>query len=54
MTGPALGRPKSATFRTADIVGIDVLGHVARNLAERLPTDEDDATRFGFRRSSTR
>jgi 3-hydroxyacyl-CoA dehydrogenase len=37
MTGPALGRPKSATFRTMDIAGIDVLGHVARNLAERLP-----------------
>ena len=40
ITGPALGRPKSATFRTMDIAGIDVLGHVARNLTERLP-DED-------------
>jgi 3-hydroxyacyl-CoA dehydrogenase len=40
ITGPALGRPKSATFRTMDIAGIDVLGHVARNLAERLPDDE--------------
>ncbi|MQA31321.1 MAG: 3-hydroxyacyl-CoA dehydrogenase [Luteitalea sp.] len=37
ITGPALGRPKSATFRTMDIAGIDVLGHVARNLAERVP-----------------
>ena len=36
MTGPAIGRPKSATFRTMDIAGIDVLAHVARNLAERL------------------
>jgi len=36
MTGPALGRPKSATFRTMDIAGLDVLAHVARNLAERL------------------
>jgi 3-hydroxyacyl-CoA dehydrogenase len=36
MTGPAIGRPKSATFRTMDIAGIDVLGHVARNLFERL------------------
>jgi 3-hydroxyacyl-CoA dehydrogenase len=36
MTGPALGRPKSATFRTMDIAGIDVLAHVVRNLAERL------------------
>ncbi len=40
MTGPALGRPKSATFRTADIAGIDVLGHVARNLTEHLPDHE--------------
>ena len=40
MTGPALGRPKSATFRTMDLAGIDVLGHVARNLADRLPDDE--------------
>jgi 3-hydroxyacyl-CoA dehydrogenase len=37
ITGPALGRPKSATFRTMDIAGIDILSHVARNLAERLP-----------------
>ena len=37
MTGPAIGRPKSATFRTMDIAGLDVLAHVARNLAERLP-----------------
>jgi 3-hydroxyacyl-CoA dehydrogenase len=36
ITGPATGRPKSATFRTMDIAGIDVLAHVARNLAERL------------------
>jgi 3-hydroxyacyl-CoA dehydrogenase len=37
ITGPALGRPKSATFRTMDIAGIDVLGHVARNLQLELP-----------------
>ena len=43
MTGPAIGRPKSATFRTMDIVGIDVLAHVARNLAERLTNAEDRA-----------
>jgi len=43
MTGPAIGRPKSATFRTMDIAGIDVLAHVARNLAERLETPEDRA-----------
>ena len=40
ITGPALGRPKSATFRTMDIAGIDVLAHVLRNLEERLPSDE--------------
>ncbi|HXW08919.1 MAG TPA: 3-hydroxyacyl-CoA dehydrogenase NAD-binding domain-containing protein [Vicinamibacterales bacterium] len=41
ITGPAIGRPKSATFRTMDIAGIDVLAHVTNNLAERLTTDED-------------
>ena len=44
MTGPALGRPKSATFRTFDIVGLDVLAHVARNLYEAVPEDEERAT----------
>lgn len=43
MTGPAIGRPKSATFRTLDIAGIDVLAHVARNLSERLETAGDRA-----------
>src|SRR5919205_1164551 len=41
ITGPALGRPKSATFRTFDIVGLDVLAHVARNLYEAVPEDEE-------------
>ena len=36
ITGPATGRPKSATFRTMDIAGIDVLGHVVRNLRGRI------------------
>jgi 3-hydroxyacyl-CoA dehydrogenase len=36
MTGPFLGRPRSATFRTLDIAGLDVLAQVSRNLAERL------------------
>ena len=40
ITGPALGRPKSATFRTMDIAGLDVLGHVTRNLAARLTSGE--------------
>jgi 3-hydroxyacyl-CoA dehydrogenase len=37
ITGPALGRPKSATFRTMDIAGLDVLAHVAENLNADLP-----------------
>jgi len=37
ITGPALGRPKSATFRTMDIAGIDVLAHVAANLKLDVP-----------------
>jgi 3-hydroxyacyl-CoA dehydrogenase len=37
ITGPALGRPKSATFRTMDIAGLDVLAHVAANLKLELP-----------------
>jgi 3-hydroxyacyl-CoA dehydrogenase len=40
LTGPVLGMPKSATFRTLDIVGLDVLAHVVRNLRESLPQDE--------------
>jgi 3-hydroxyacyl-CoA dehydrogenase len=39
-TGPALGWPRSATFRLADIVGIDVLQHVIRNIYENIPNDE--------------
>jgi 3-hydroxyacyl-CoA dehydrogenase len=38
ITGPALGRPKSATFRTIDIAGLDVLAHVAMNLNAELPS----------------
>ena len=40
LTGPAMGLPKSATFRTLDIVGLDVLAHVIKNLRESLPNDE--------------
>jgi 3-hydroxyacyl-CoA dehydrogenase len=43
ITGPALGRPKSATFRTIDIAGLDVLAHVARNLSEGLDNPDDRA-----------
>lgn len=45
LTGPVLGRPKSATFRTADIAGIDVLAHVARDLSRRLD-DADERRAF--------
>ena len=37
ITGPAIGRPKSATFRTMDIAGLDILAAVASDLAARLP-----------------
>ena len=43
MTGAAIGRPASATFRTMDIAGLDVLAHVMRNLEERLPGEADRA-----------
>jgi len=39
-TGPAIGQPKSATFRTADIVGLDVLVHVVKNIYDTAPNDE--------------
>ena len=39
LTGPKLGRPKSATFRTADVVGLDTFAHVVRTMREGLPQD---------------
>jgi 3-hydroxyacyl-CoA dehydrogenase len=39
VTGTALGRAKSATYRTADIVGLDTLAHVVRTMHEQLPDD---------------
>jgi len=41
MTGPTVGRPKTATFRTFDLVGLDVFTHVIKNLYENLPEDEE-------------
>jgi 3-hydroxyacyl-CoA dehydrogenase len=41
ITGPAVGRPKSATFRTFDLVGLDVFTHVIKNLFDALPEDEE-------------
>ncbi len=40
LTGPVLGRPKSATFRTCDVVGLDTLVHVAIGVFENCPNDE--------------
>lgn len=40
LTGPIIGRPKSATFRTADVVGIDTLVKVAQGVADNCPADE--------------
>ncbi len=40
LTGPVIGRPKSATFRTADLVGIDTLVKVAKGVADNCPGDE--------------
>ncbi|HYL18092.1 MAG TPA: 3-hydroxyacyl-CoA dehydrogenase NAD-binding domain-containing protein [Burkholderiales bacterium] len=39
LTGPLIGRPKSATYRTADVVGLDTLGHVINTMKETLPND---------------
>lgn len=40
LTGPVIGRPKSATFRTADVVGIDTLVKVAKGVYDNCPADE--------------
>src|SRR6202522_4621583 len=43
-TGPAIGQPKSATFRTGDLVGLDILVHVVRNIYETAANDEKRET----------
>ena len=45
LTGPAIGRPKTATLRTADLVGLDTVAHIASNIAEGL---SDDAERSAY------
>ncbi|MBL4939598.1 MAG: 3-hydroxyacyl-CoA dehydrogenase/enoyl-CoA hydratase family protein, partial [Lutibacter sp.] len=40
LTGPVIGRPKSATFRTVDVVGLDTLVHVSNGIYENCPNDE--------------
>jgi len=44
LTGPAIGRPKSATFRTADLVGLDTVVHIASNLVHGLQNDRERLT----------
>ncbi|MBJ6984724.1 3-hydroxyacyl-CoA dehydrogenase/enoyl-CoA hydratase family protein [Luteimonas sp. MC1750] len=39
LTGPLVGRPKSATYRTSDVVGLDTMGHVIKTMADTLPDD---------------
>jgi 3-hydroxyacyl-CoA dehydrogenase len=39
LTGPAIGRGKSATYRTADVVGLDTMAHVIKTMADTLPSD---------------
>ena len=43
LTGPVIGRPKSATFRTVDVVGLDTLVHVANGIEKNCPKDERSA-----------
>lgn len=40
LTGPLIGRPRTATFRLLDLVGVDVMGYVNQNLYPRIPADE--------------
>ncbi|KAF1693030.1 3-hydroxyacyl-CoA dehydrogenase/enoyl-CoA hydratase family protein [Pseudoxanthomonas daejeonensis] len=39
LTGPLVGRPKSATYRTSDVVGLDTMAHVIKTMADTLPLD---------------
>ncbi|MGH7429492.1 MAG: 3-hydroxyacyl-CoA dehydrogenase family protein, partial [Candidatus Methylomirabilaceae bacterium] len=41
LTGPAIGRPKSATFRTADLIGLDTVAHIATNIAQALSEERE-------------
>ena len=49
LTGPALGRASSATFRTADLSGLDIIYHVASDLGKATPDDEDFTLTPAFR-----
>ena len=43
VTGPLIGRPKSATFRTLDVVGLDTFTHVAKNVYDQVEGKEKEA-----------
>jgi 3-hydroxyacyl-CoA dehydrogenase len=51
LTGPVIGHPKSATFRTADVVGLDTLVNVAKGVQDNCPKDERNDL-FAFRSTS--
>ncbi len=48
LTGPVMGRPKSASFRTVDMVGLDTFVHVANNVAEGVPAEKSYFEMPGF------
>lgn len=50
LTGPAIGRPKSATFRTADLSGLDIIYHVANDIGKVTGDDEDFSLTEPFRK----
>jgi 3-hydroxyacyl-CoA dehydrogenase len=52
ITGPAIGRPKTATFRLIDLVGVDVWEHVGTNLAEAITYDEHAMRYLGSERAN--
>ena len=53
ITGPAIGRPKTGTFRLIDLVGVDVWEHVGTNLAEAIPYDEHAMRYLGSERANS-
>ncbi len=48
LTGSAVGWPRSATFRTIDLVGLDILGHVVRNMTQNVKDERSDLGLPGF------
>lgn len=50
LTGPILGRANSATFRTADLSGLDIISHVATDMGKATPADEDFTLTDSFKK----